>query len=208
MKRGITEAIIAIPSLSREELARIFEMLSSSGCHVRMIPLVEDTNDQRIRPLREVNITDILFRSEVNLDKQAIGAYIKDKRVLVTGGGGSIGSELCRQIARFGAKSITIFDIYENCAYELYCELKDSYGEALDVRVAIGSIRDKKRLQKVFEQVQPEIVFHAAAHKHVPLMEDAPAEAVKNNVFGTLNVLKPRASSAWSALCRYQRIKR
>jgi FlaA1/EpsC-like NDP-sugar epimerase len=114
--------------------------------------------------------------------------YLIDKTILVTGGGGSIGSELCKQCARYQPKSIVIFDIYENCAFELENELREMYGESIDVHVRIGSVRDTDRLNEIFEEFHPDVVFHAAAHKHVPLMEDSPCEAVKNNVFGTYNV--------------------
>ena len=138
---------------------------------------------------RELNTADFLSREEVTLDMEQISGYLTGKTVLVTGGGGSIGSELCRQVMRFQPGKLLIFDIYENCAYELLMELQQKYGRDIPVTVLIGSIRDKKRLDEVFETYHPTVVFHAAAHKHVPLMEVSPAEAVKNNVLGTKNLL-------------------
>ena len=128
-----------------------------------------------------------MSRPEVKLDKK-VCRYLIVKTVLVTGGGGSIGSELSTQVARYNPKSIVIFDIYENCAFELQNDLNDKYGDEIDISVRIGSVRDMDRLREVFEEFHPDVVFHAAAHKHVPLMEDSPCEAVKNNVFGTYNV--------------------
>ena len=127
-------------------------------------------------------------RDEIKLDTEKISGYLKDKTILVTGGGGSIGSELCRQIARFHPKRIVVFDIYENNAYDLQNEMKMRYGDALDLEVIIGSVRDRARVEHVINAYRPSVVFHAAAHKHVPLMELSPGEAVKNNVFGTWNV--------------------
>jgi len=138
---------------------------------------------------RELNPADFLSREEVTLDTDKISGYLTGKTVLVTGGGGSIGSELCRQVMRFKPGKLLIFDIYENCAYELLMELQQKYGRDIPVTVLIGSIRDKKRLDEVFDTYHPTVVFHAAAHKHVPLMEVSPAEAVKNNVLGTKNLL-------------------
>ena len=138
---------------------------------------------------RELNPADFLSREEVTLDTDKISGYLTGKTVLVTGGGGSIGSELCRQVMRFKPGKLLIFDIYENCAYELQMELQQKYGRDIPVTVLIGSIRDKKRLDEVFDTYHPTVVFHAAAHKHVPLMEVSPAEAVKNNVLGTKNLL-------------------
>ena len=138
---------------------------------------------------RELNTADFLSREEVTLDTAKISGYLTGKTVLVTGGGGSIGSELCRQVMKFHPGKLLIFDIYENCAYELQMELQQKYGRDIPVTVLVGSIRDKKRLDEVFETYHPTVVFHAAAHKHVPLMEVSPAEAVKNNVLGTKNLL-------------------
>ena len=138
-----------------------------------------------IRDLRDVNIEDLLGRDEINLDLDEISGYLKNETVLVTGGGGSIGSELCRQIARFDPKKLIIFDIYENNAYDLQNELMFSYKGKLDLEVLIGSCRDRVRLKEVLEKYSPGVVFHAAAHKHVPLMRKPGGS--HNNVFGTLN---------------------
>lgn len=191
-QKEVTDIFIAIPSLSRTRLAEIYDICKSTGCRVRMLPLLQDVDIKKedIEKVREVRISDILFRKEVDLDIQCIGGYLNGKDVLVTGGGGSIGSAICRQLARFHVRSLTILDIYENTAYELLCELKEKYGEALDAGVVIASVRDKERLKEVFKIYKPQIVFHAAAHKHVPLMEQSPMEAIKNNIGGTLNVLE------------------
>ena len=159
------------------------------------VRMLNDPNDlaavnQGRQSFRELNTSDFLSRSEVRLDEGQIRGYLTDRVVLVTGGGGSIGSEICRQVMRFSPKLLVIFDIYENCAYDLENELRRKYGADCAVKVLIGSIRDKRRLDEVFVQYHPQVVFHAAAHKHVPLMEVSPVEAVKNNVFGTRNLLQ------------------
>ena len=140
-----------------------------------------------IQKIRKVDVEDLLGRDSIKINLDEISGYIKDKTVLVTGGGGSIGSELCRQISKYAPKELIIFDIYENNAYQIQQELKRSY-PGLNLTVLIGSVRDKERVNDLFEKYRPNLVFHAAAHKHVPLMEDSPAEAIKNNVFGTFNV--------------------
>jgi len=190
--RCVKEIIIAIPSLKPGRLSEILKTCNLTGCRTRMMPLLQemDGDGKVYEKMREVKIADVLFRREVDLDIPSIGHYLNNKNVLVTGGGGSIGSEICRQVARFSVRSLTIFDIYENTAYELMCELKERYGDKIDVRVEIGSVRDRARLRQVFEACRPQIIFHSAAHKHVPLMEKSPLEAIKNNVGGTLNVLK------------------
>lgn len=137
-----------------------------------------------------LNIEELLFRDAVKISDADIGDHYKNKTVLVTGGGGSIGSELCRQIALLHPRKLIIFDVYENNAYDIEQELLCTFGSALDLEVVIGSVRDLSRLEAVFEKYRPQIVLHAAAHKHVPLMENAPGEAVKNNVFGTLNCVE------------------
>ncbi len=185
----IEEIIIAIPSATNVQVKRIMDFCSQTDCTLKMIPPLSDISDGGYQMLRDVNITDLLFRDEVRIDVRSISEYLKDKIVLVTGGGGSIGSELCRQIVKFEPKRLIIFDVYENNAYELYSELKNKYKD-VDMLVRIGSVRDMDCVERVFEEYKPDVVFHAAAHKHVPLMEYVPAEAVKNNVFGTLNVAK------------------
>ena len=190
----IQEIVIAIPSLTGEALNRVVRICQETSCRVRISTSVQNSENvcaqgESMR-VRELNIADFLSREEVQLDTCGIAEYLKGKTVLVTGGGGSIGSELCRQISRFSPKQLIIFDIYENCAYELECELKQKFSEHCPITVLIGSVRDKVRLNEVFDAYHPQVVFHAAAHKHVPLMEDSPAEAIKNNVFGTLNTLE------------------
>ena len=157
------------------------------------LPPLDANGKPVVAGLRELNTSDFLSRDEVQLNSAQISEYLHDKVVLVTGGGGSIGSELCRQIMRYRPRQLLIFDIYENCAYELEMELRNKYGADINVVTLIGSIRDIKRLDEVFETYHPSVVFHAAAHKHVPLMEVSPAEAVKNNVFGTKNLLTSAA---------------
>ena len=184
----IEEIIIAVPSASNAQLKRIMDFCTHTDCQLKMIPPMSDISDGGYRMLRDVDITDLLSRDEIKLDVKSISGYLQGKTVLVTGGGGSIGSELCRQIIQFAPKRLVIFDVYENNAYELMNDLKNRYGGDTVVEVYIGSVRDKLCMERAFEHIRPEVVFHAAAHKHVPLMEDVPEEAVKNNVFGTLNV--------------------
>ena len=186
----IDEIIIAIPSANSVQTNRIIKKCTETNCALKMIPAISDISDGEYNSLRDLNITDLLFRDEVQIDVESIAKYITDKTVLVTGGGGSIGSELCRQIAKFNPKLLVIFDIYENNAYELFSELKNKYGDKLNAIVRVGTIRDIKCVENVFKEYKPQVVFHAAAHKHVPLMEIVPAEAVKNNVFGTYNVAR------------------
>ena len=191
-KYHILEIVIAITTVKGDRLSEIINLCNSTHCRVRMIsdPQAVDENGNPVAAgFRELNTADFLSRDEIQLNNAQISEYLHDKVVLVTGGGGSIGSELCRQVMRFKPGKLLIFDIYENCAYELQMELQQKYGRDIPVTVLIGSIRDKKRLDEVFETYHPTVVFHAAAHKHVPLMEISPAEAVKNNVLGTKNLL-------------------
>ena len=191
---GIREIIVAMPSLGNsEKMQQILELCNESRCHTRMVsePTDVDAATGESAPfIRELNISDFLSRDEIELDTESIAGYLSGKTVMVTGGGGSIGSEICRQIMHFKPKLLIIFEIYENCAYELEYELRQRYGNDCPVITLIGSIRDRHRLDEVFEEYHPEVVFHAAAHKHVPLMERSPAEAIKNNVFGTRNLLE------------------
>lgn len=197
-KYHIAEIVIAITSLKGERLSEVINLCNSTHCRVRMLSDPQSIDESgnptsRGMGLRELNTADFLSRDEVQLNNAQISEYLHDKVVLVTGGGGSIGSELCRQIIRYRPRQLLIFDIYENCAYELEMELRNKYGRDLPIVTLIGSIRDKRRLDEVFETYRPSVVFHAAAHKHVPLMEVSPAEAVKNNVFGTKNLLTSAA---------------
>ncbi len=188
----IDEIVVAIPSASRSEIAELLRISKETKCKLKTLPNVLDILDGEVtvKQLRDVNIEDLLGRDEITLNMEEISDYLKDEVVMVTGGGGSIGSELCRQIARFGPKKLIIFDIYENNAYDLQNELLFTYKDKLDLEVLIGSCRDRERLREVFERYKPGVVFHAAAHKHVPLMEGNPSEAIKNNVFGTLNTCR------------------
>ena len=188
---NIHTIIVAIPTLKGNRLNHVIDLCVSTHCAVQMLsdPQLVGAGTPQQGAFRELNTADFLSREEVTLDTEKISGYLTGKTVLVTGGGGSIGSELCRQVMRFKPEKLLIFDIYENCAYELLMELQQKYGRDVPVTVLVGSIRDKARLDEVFETDHPTVVFHAAAHKHVPLMEISPAEAVKNNVFGTKNLL-------------------
>ena len=184
---GIHSIIVAIPTLKGSRLNHVIDLCVSTHCAVQLLsdPQLVGANAPQQGAFRELNTADFLSRDEVTLDTDKISGYLTGKTVLVTGGGGSIGSELCRQVMRFHPGKLLIFDIYENCAYELLMELQQKYGRDVPVTVLIGSIRDKKRLDEVFETYHPTVVFHAAAHKHVPLMEVSPCESIKNNVIGT-----------------------
>ena len=187
-RRDITLVLIALPAGSGERIEKIVDMCRKTRCKVKILAAPDDNTSQKLM-VRELNTSDFLARGEVRLDTDSIRAYVTGRVIMVTGGGGSIGSEICRQLMRFSPRQLIVFDIYENCAYELEQELLNKYGRDCPVVLLIGSIRDKARLDEVFETYKPEIVFHAAAHKHVPTMETAPAEAIKNNVFGTRNLL-------------------
>lgn len=188
-KYDIDEIIIAIPSASRSTLKPILEICKETGCRIQILPGMYQIikGDVNVSNLREVQIEDLLGRDPIEVNVDEIIGYVQNKTVLVTGGGGSIGSELCRQIAGHGPKRLIILDIYENNAYEIQQELKQSH-PGLDLVVLIGSVRNTMRVEEIFREYRPDIVYHAAAHKHVPLMEDSPNEAIKNNVFGTLKV--------------------
>ncbi len=185
----IQEIIIAIPDLKPERKQELYEQYVKTGCKVKLYdyPLNEGSVHMQRRSLREIHIEDLLFRDTIEINDSKAREYYRNKVVLVTGGGGSIGSELCRQIAKLSPKKLVIFDIYENNAYDIQQELVSIYGNTLDLEVIIGSVRDAARLDSVFSEYNPQVVLHAAAHKHVPLMERSPMEAIKNNVFGTLN---------------------
>lgn len=187
----IDEILIAIPSASSTDRKEIIEICNETNCKVKILPSIDQMIDhpEEIYKARDVQIEDLLAREPVQLANDEISGYIKNEVVMVTGGGGSIGSELCRQIMRFSPKKLVVVDIYENNAYELQMELNQMYPDNKPA-VMIASVRDLPRLQRVFTEYKPSIVFHAAAHKHVPLMEDSPGEAIKNNVLGTLNVAK------------------
>ena len=186
---NIEEIVLAIPTASAKDKRDILQLCQQTKCRLKTIPgLFQLANGEvSLQKMRDVDVLDLLGRDSVHVDLSEISAYIKGKTVLVTGGGGSIGSELCRQIAKYEPSRLIIFDIYENNAYDIQQELLRSFPE-LHLTTLIGSVRDQERVEMVFSQYHPELVFHAAAHKHVPLMENSPNEAVKNNVFGTLNV--------------------
>ena len=188
-RESIDEILFAIAKIDGEEKSKILDICSNTKARVKVIPGYYQLLEEGIsfNKMRDVDLKDLIGREEVQLDKQGIEEYIKDKVVLVTGGGGSIGSELCRQIAKFSPKLLLILDIYENNVYDIQNEL--SYNEPnLNKKVIIASVRDKYRLSQIISAYKPSIIFHAAAHKHVPLMEDNPGEAIKNNVLGTLNM--------------------
>uniref|UniRef100_UPI00338DB567 nucleoside-diphosphate sugar epimerase/dehydratase n=1 Tax=Enterocloster aldenensis TaxID=358742 RepID=UPI00338DB567 len=185
-EKGIDEIYVAIPTAPPEDIKDILKICQGTGCQVKILPGVYQlmNGEVTISRLRKVEIEDLLGREPVNVNLDEIMGYVKGKVVLVTGGGGSIGSELCRQLAGHKVKQLIIFDIYENNAYEIQQELKRKYPH-LDMVVLIGSVRNTNRLDYLFRTYRPDIVYHAAAHKHVPLMEDSPNEAIKNNVLGT-----------------------
>ena len=182
----IDEIIVAIPSVSRQELKKILDICKNTNCKLRSLPgMYQLVNGEvNVSRLRDVEVEDLLGRDPITVDIDSIAGYVSGKVVMVTGGGGSIGSELCRQIAGHKPKQLIILDIYENNAYDIQQELKRKYPE-MNLVVLIASVRNTKRVNKIFETYKPDIVYHAAAHKHVPLMEDSPGEAIKNNVFGT-----------------------
>ncbi|HCS75360.1 MAG TPA: nucleoside-diphosphate sugar epimerase, partial [Clostridiales bacterium] len=188
-KLNIDEIVIAIPSAPRNVQLAALNECKKTRCKLRIVPSISNliNEDINLNHIRDVQIEDLLGRDPVTLNMDGIGGYITNQVVLVTGGGGSIGSELCRQIARFYPRQLLVLDIYENNAYELQQELKKHF-PALNHKILIASVRDMTRLESIFSTYKPDIIFHAAAHKHVPLMEDNPQEAIKNNVFGTLNV--------------------
>lgn len=185
----IDEIIVAIPSASSETLRNLLKICHQTNCRVRLLPFFSELSSDQVHlsDVRDIRIDDLLGRDPVEYDMEKVSEFIEGKTVLVTGGGGSIGSELAAQIASFSPRSLILFDICENSVYELQQKLLDQYGDDLDLKVLIGSVRDAKRLNEVFAHWKPQVVFHAAAHKHVPLMEDSPCEAVKNNVYGTYN---------------------
>ncbi len=187
-KYNINTIILCLPSVDSERQTEILRIAVKTGCKLKTSPsLLEMTDTSQGGRIRDVNITDLLSRPEVELNRD-VCSYLKDQVVLVTGGGGSIGSELCRQVSKYHPKKIVVFDIYENSAYLLKQQLDAYHKGNPEIDIRIGSVRDQARLREIFDEFHPSIVFHAAAHKHVPLMEDSPKEAVKNNVFGTFNV--------------------
>jgi len=189
LKYQVEDIIFAIPTATGEQKRKILGECQKTGCALKTLPGIYQlvNGEVDIQKIRKVEIEDLLARDSIKVSIDDIVGYLNDRVVLVTGGGGSIGSELCRQIADHGPKKLIIFDIYENSAYAIEQELKRK-NPYLDLTVLIGSVRDTKRIEAVFEEYHPDIVYHAAAHKHVPLMETSPCESIKNNVFGTWNV--------------------
>ncbi len=190
-KYEVSLIVFAITQCSAARRAEILSLCAKTGCEVRSVPPMSKLIDGKVsaNTLQNVRIEDLLGREPIRINRQQLGDSVKDKVVMVTGGGGSIGSELCRQIATFNPAKLIIVDIYENNAYDIQNELLRNHPELnLDVRIA--SVRDLEKMERLFGELHPQVIFHAAAHKHVPLMEDSPDEAVKNNVFGTLNVVR------------------
>lgn len=189
-KYAIDAIIFAIPSLGGETRKRILTDCNATKCQVKVLPFMSEMieNINITKQMRDINIGDLLGRQQITFDDAGVASYIFDKIVMVTGGGGSIGSELCRQIAKYKPRRIVIVDVYENCAYNIQQELLRTYGADYDLHVEIVSITDYDKMDELFKEFRPQIIFHAAAHKHVPLMETVPEEAVKNNIFGTYNV--------------------
>jgi FlaA1/EpsC-like NDP-sugar epimerase len=189
----VKELVIAIPSISREKQRKILESCAELKCRVRILQgtlsLIQNDADNLWKNVREVRIDELLGREQVTFDNEEVKNFLNNKVIMVTGGGGSIGSELCRQIAKVQPKQLIILDIYENNAYDIQQELLQFYGNYLNLIVEIASVRDSYKMNQLFKKYRPNIVFHAAAHKHVPLMEDCPEEAIKNNIIGTYNVV-------------------
>ena len=185
-KYKVDKIYLAIPSATAEERRDILNICNETGCELKNLPGIYQLRHDEItvQTLKDVSVEDLLGREPIRANLDEVFRFIHGKRVMVTGGGGSIGSELCRQIAAHAPKQLVIFDIYENNAYDIQLELREKYPE-LDLAVIIGSVRDSRKLYQVFDDYRPEIVYHAAAHKHVPLMEDSPCEAIKNNAIGT-----------------------
>ncbi|MBQ3215966.1 MAG: polysaccharide biosynthesis protein [Oscillospiraceae bacterium] len=188
---GVTEIILAIPTLPAQIKKEVWDICSRTGCKFKQMPGIYQlaNGEVSIQAIRDIDIEDLLERDIVKVDMGGLADLIRDNTVMVTGGGGSIGSELCRQLASYQPKELVIFDIYENNAYAIELELKANYPE-LTIHVLIGSVRDRERIESVMQTYRPTVVYHAAAHKHVPLMERSPLEAVKNNVFGTYNTAR------------------
>ena len=185
-KYHVTKIYMAIPSASAENRKEIIGICNETGCQLKQLPGMYQfvLGQVSVSDMTNVSVEDLLGREPIKADMKEVFEFINDKVVLVTGGGGSIGSELCRQIAAHDPRQLIIFDVYENNAYAIQLELKEKYPE-IDLVVLIGSVRDSRRMFEVFDEYQPQIVYHAAAHKHVPLMEDSPCEAIKNNAIGT-----------------------
>ncbi len=191
-EKDISLIVFAIPSTTDEERTRILSLCSETQCKIKMVPylsqlLFDENHPQLLNQVKDIRIEDLLGRDSITFDREVVKEFIKDKVLMVTGGGGSIGSELVRQVANYKPRQIIILDIYENNAYDIQQELLLDHDD-LDIVTLIASVRDVDKMDMIFKKYRPEVVFHAAAHKHVPLMETSPEEAVKNNIFGTFNV--------------------
>ena len=191
MNRKINQIVFAIPTATAQQKKEILKLCQQTGCKVRSLPgLYQLANGEvGLSAVKDVQVEDLLGRDAVKLDTGAVGDFLRNKVVMVTGGGGSIGSELCRQIAKFHPRQLIILDIYENNAYDIQQELRRRF-PGLDLRAEIATIRDKEKTYALVKRYRPDVIFHAAAHKHVPLMENCPEEAIKNNVFGTYHVVR------------------
>lgn len=190
-KYNVDQIVIAIPSAPKTTIRELIEICSETRCEIKILPALYELRDGHIdiNSIRNIEISDLLGREEIVLDFTRMRDHFSNKTVMVTGGGGSIGSELCRQVASLGPRKLIILDIYENNAFFIENELKEKYKD-MEIIVVIASVRDRNRIFKVVESEKPNVIFHAAAHKHVPLMESNPSEAIKNNVFGSLNVIE------------------
>lgn len=196
ISKRIEKIIIAIPSIKKEALNNIIVQCKKTNCEIKILPFINqiqslkgDISSILLRRMRDIDIEDLLGRDSISLDNKDMDKYIRNKIVMVTGGGGSIGSELCRQIAKYEPKQLIILDFYENNVYDIQNELKLKF-PILEIKALIASVRERETIFSIFERYKPNVVFHAAAHKHVPLMEDSPKEAIKNNVFGAFNVVQ------------------
>ena len=191
-KENVDEIILAMANVDKARKSEIINICKETKCKLKTIPGIYEIIDGKvdIKKIRDVDIEDLLGREPIKVNMEEMSGYIEERTVLVTGGGGSIGSELCRQIASFNPKHLIIVDNYENNAYAIQQELIRKYEGKLNLSTIIASIREYKRMDEIFNEYKPDVVFHAAAHKHVPLMENSPSEAIKNNIFGTLNVAR------------------
>ena len=191
-KERITQIVLAIPAASAKDKKEILNICQKTSCRVRSLPGIYQlvNGEVSMAAVKDVQVEDLLGREPIKLDTAVLLNFLQGQTVLVTGGGGSIGSELCRQIAKYQPKQLIILDIYENNAYDIQQELRRVWGDRLNLRVEIASVRDKEKVYSLFQMYRPDIVLHAAAHKHVPLMEECPEEAIKNNIFGTYHVVR------------------
>ena len=203
-KYRIEKIYLAIPSASAIERRDILDICKETVCELKNLPgMYQFVNGKvKVSAMQDVSVEDLLGREPIDVQTEEIYSFISGKVILVTGGGGSIGSELCRQIAKNNPKQLIVFDIYENNAYAIQLELRDKYPQ-LNLELLIGSVRDSRRINQVFEKYKPDVVYHAAAHKHVPLMEDSPCESIKNNVIGTYKTAYAAALNGEKKYCDF-----